>query len=855
MEALKTAIIPAATVGIAASNGGNNGGNGGNGGGNGGGSTITASWPTNTVQIYLDMLGVEHDQVPQILNDAITSYAVSPDSTTAQNEKAFSIACMGGGSLINAYIDILVANGYSYHEEANSYATAFGEIYIGLDAVEGNLVIIVMLPDAGGGGGGGGDAVPDNSRFLNAKIVTQDISTNPSTPSMEDEYQESYIAFFDDLTCELVAHYNDKYNVIFGTYRVNQLDNVATISVKKMYNGEYEYYTWSIPTQLQSIQVEYLQESDTFVTDVHQSGYITMSLTLRKYPNPPMHIVGDGVPRDPNGDEFDSQYQVEQDRYNHYLGDKSYNTHSNNLTVTATGPFAGFVDETYVMEQEGNKFHKYTPGSENPDLEEFYEVQEVNRNAQDEITSLTVDVYYHTEGAWHVNYDATHDPDWFQERLGFVPVRFLSTTYIGSENAHYYMASNTSYQNYSAVADPETVQITNFKASFENNYIKSVSYRKDGSDFSFVVSKVNSTTFELPDVGGGGGGNNPAVSWPSQYIADALETWGIEHDTVPSVNMTGVTSINTYPLNAVENSDHFFYISIFGGSKGSDYIAALGLADYELISGTYVTDYRELAISITPSGENLSIMVSNEVPNLPTTTYPASRIASYLDGTTDSIIEFTNANAVSYVFEPTDPDYGVYYTNLALNFEGEVDYESICKGFENSLIALGYGYKIDQNYYGWLLVSPNRQVGFFIGYEESYQMVTVGIVNFQIPHNAPDFYVNYVFTWTGTGYDLDAPEFYGWVWTADDNHKWIRLIMLYNMDEGYDYLVPEDTLSDEYIGIRIFRWNPGAALKPTVDDTEFGFDENNVPENTIWNRTNNIDISGNASDIEFSFTS
>jgi hypothetical protein len=294
-------------------------------------------------------------------------------------------------------------------------------------------------------------------------------------------------------------------------------------------------------------------------------------------------------------------------------------------------------------------------------------------------------------------------------------------------------------------------------------------------------------------------------------------------------------------------------------------VSALTTAGYQLFTDelsneVYVTDHRELAISLYGSSSSLMIMVSRNVPALPMTSYPASDIASYLSGTTDSCIDFTNAFAESYTLQKANPSAGMYYDYLSINFtedalaDAGITFVDICDAYENFLFDLGYGYKSELNYYGYILVSPNREIGIGLNYELSEYAVKVMFINFTMAENEPDFYVDYVFKWTGTGYDLDSPEFYAWVWTGTGEHKWIQLTMLWNDEESYDYLVCQDSLSDAYIGMKIFRWDPCAEYKPTPDEEEFGFDEADPPAG-IWNKTADIDLSDNKTTITFSFTS
>ena len=111
--------------------------------------------------------------------------------------------------------------------------------------------------------------------------------------------------------------------------------------------------------------------------------------------------------------------------------------------------------------------------------------------------------------------------------------------------------------------------------------------------------------------GGGGGGDPVSSTWPTDYVNAALTTWGIQNDTVPACDGTGVSSFVTNPNAGVAVNDDEFTIGAIGGAdKYDSYIEALGNAGYSDVGfGMYMSTYAELIIMVSPSDGNLTILV------------------------------------------------------------------------------------------------------------------------------------------------------------------------------------------------------------------------------------------------------
>ncbi len=374
--------------------------------------------------------------------------------------------------------------------------------------------------EGGGQGQGGEGEVPQDSRFVNKKLTVESIATQPQVAAIEAGYANAYISFFSDGSCELVAPHDSVYDVLFGTYNVNQLDNVAAITIKKMYDGLDELYSWSVNSSLRSITVEYLSETDRFTTSIGITyPATTMTLTLRSLPNPPMHIVGDGVPADPNGDSFDSQYQVEQYRFDQYFVNDVLRQRNFTVEASVPGYMPGIVD-TYKVEVQDFKVRYSVEG--NALAETYYLIDEFVTDAEDNIVSIRVDAYHKdTGGNWVETQNAQVVPEFFQNYFGFIPVPFLSTEY--SPFTHAYSASRVEYRD----SNDYVVQINQFKAYFENSNIKKITYKNEiQEDCEFNFSAHGTTIVQLPDAGGQGGGEPTGEpSDYNQYIQNKVLTY------------------------------------------------------------------------------------------------------------------------------------------------------------------------------------------------------------------------------------------------------------------------------------------------------------------------------------------
>ena len=565
----------------------------------------------------------------------------------------------------------------------------------------------------GEGEGGEGQEIPENSRYRNKKLIVDSLSTQPQVAEMEAKFANAYASFFEDGTCEFVAPHDATYEVLFGTYNVNQADNNAVVSVKKSYSGEYGQYSWSIDQELKTLNVEYITSSDRFtLTLMFSYPATTVSLTLRALPNPPMSIVGDGVPEDPNGNSFNLHYQVEHQYWNTFF--KNDYLYQRNFTVNATVPNAWMagVTESYVLEVQGKKIHLNYP--ETPGAEQYFFLDDfVYEN--EEIIGLSVDVYNTNGSEWFMN-TAQRTRDSIFDLFGFLPIDFMDMTY--STTTHSYSVNRTEYY------DEETSSVTEvnkFTVSFEGDGLHSpniqrIEYKDEiQQSHEFNFSKHGSTTVELPDVGGGGGGGGitpQPAEWPSALVDSYLAKIGATTDPVPAAINTNITSYELYPEDLDDVDTYFSIWCNKGGNMGDSYEDALETAGYTYNSseGYWATLNNEIAITYDVYGQDFAIEVTKlsggggggGVDPQPLA-WPSDTVNAYLSifgVTIDTLPEARSLDITAYEFDPNDIlDVVDYFTITCVG--GAALEASYLEALEDSLFEFDNG--------NCFYISPNEE--------------------------------------------------------------------------------------------------------------------------------------------------
>ena len=121
--------------------------------------------------------------------------------------------------------------------------------------------------------------------------------------------------------------------------------------------------------------------------------------------------------------------------------------------------------------------------------------------------------------------------------------------------------------------------------------------------FVCVASQDAATHANIPEAA-------PAV-WPGTQIQAKLTEWGVQHDTVPSLDVSSASSVMFTP------SGTSISIMVFGGgSLETTYKEALVTAGYELQSMYYKTTNEELQFMVVGMGEDLMISITCLIPQI-----------------------------------------------------------------------------------------------------------------------------------------------------------------------------------------------------------------------------------------------
>lgn len=805
----------------------NNNGNGNNGNGN---ASISVSWPATTVQVYLDTLGVQHDIVPAIENDAITSYVISPDMTTAQTEQAFSISCMGGGNLLNSYVDVLTANGYSYQENAGCYSTPLGEICIGLDVLEGNLVIIVMLPDAGGEGGG----QQQINRFVGRKLVISDVKDqngqaldNLTRQYILAKYGNNWISLFDNFKFEMVQPLASSFDVIKGEYEVANNDTTCVLTPIKMFDGTHQVYSYEIPTELASLTIQYTLNTQEYSvmlavetsTDVYT--YFKLILEVDVSDLEPVDIIDD-----PNGENFDPRYQVTEAQWNEY-----FNTDgailSKNFTVTQPVKMNNVLVSTHVWEIDESRIH-YSFVSENDNYEAYYQVKTPIRDEYNVLQGFNTITYTSDgNGGWHVANNGSIDYLLFIHDTGLFNFTLSSFSYSNFESTRYYCKSSLTLPcDYD-----HPHNMTDVKIWFNNGKLMRIEYTEMGAKYEFVFSKHGTTEVDLSQVGGP---QMAPASYPSLALANFFSN---EHITDPLPEMyfnatyegssdAGIFQMSITPdigttigeildgLDEIfENPANKFY------KDGDDH--------YNSEHGDFYVDF---------SSQSTFVLVVVVAPGI-TTIYPAAKISNFLYGINYSN-HFDTLPYLDATYSWVWPSNTIEYSQLNVFVDGydSSDYFDLADDLKSDLeddgFIFAYAESADENVY----VCQGTNYGINIVFGSSY--VTVEFYNFII--NPDSFYVEYEFVLTdSTNVFNDSPKFYAYIFGGSLGlGEWFEVDQSGSSPYFYVAEVPLDA--------------EGVVLVRT-DATYQAISQAEDPFDLVWNQTSDIQLTFGILSYEFVF--
>ncbi len=687
---------------------------GNNQGGGGGGETIVASWPSTTVQMYLDLLGVEHDIVPSIENDAITSYAITSDATAVQTEQGFTIACVGGGSLLNSYNDTLLANGYTYRENVGCYMTPLGEVCIGLDAIDGNLVIVVMLPNAGGGGSG---EQQQDSRFVGKRLTIADAKDQYGQPldnetrnSILNEYGNAWISLFDDSKFEMVQPIVSSYDVIKGVFEVTNNDTTCVLTTTKIFDGEHQVYSYVIPTEMASFTIQYSLNTQQYSvimskeTGADEYIFFTLILQVDGTDLEPVNI-----PADPNGDSFDPRYQVTETQWNEYFNSDGGFVQKRIKATNVIKSGNEIVGYDVWDFQGGNVHYESDTG-----VEFYYHIKSEIRNEQNELEAFSADTYTSNgAGGWNKT-DGALDYKYLIHDIGLFAFDISSFSFSNFESTHYYVKSSllvpcTCDHNHN---------LTNVKISFSNGNLTKIEYTETNQPYEFNFTQHGTATVVLPDVGGGGGVVPQPVSWPTSQVNSYLAALGATNDTLPAAHNSDVTAYEFNPVNAANVTDNFTITCVGGAALESSYAGILTSNGFTFDSGEgfYISPNEQFCVYSYAQSSNFIIDVgayNNGGGGDPQpAVWPADWVAALYSAwgiTNDIIPECGTTGVTSFMTSPETPTNGDTYGVIAA-----IGGESLYDSYIAALVVAGYapnamGYYVSAN--KELMILPQVSAG------------------------------------------------------------------------------------------------------------------------------------------------
>ena len=338
----------------------------------------------------------------------------------------------------------------------------------------------------GGSGEGGNGEVLVPSNFSGKKLNV----TNINVQTQNNAYREEAEAMFDGATASLFSDATFELvnagGILFGNFTVPNDGNVAQLSTFKCYDSEDREYFYDFPSVYDSLTLSYVVGA--YILHIptpvgNGATVVDVGLTMTASAESPMRA---DVPTDPNGDAFNSQYQVTQEAWEDIFTNKA-NLNNGNFSVSYFSTAPTSVAGTFKV--DGNK---YSDTWTNGDL--YYEKTGTTPNASGEY-AYTVYLPNGTQSP------AFYKGAFFDQWLGTIPAPFLNKATYG-EYTHYYTIGSF---RYTPEGESQARDIRNFKVMFDNGKLAMIQYDENGYTHTFVYSQYEETTVTLP--GGNEGGN------------------------------------------------------------------------------------------------------------------------------------------------------------------------------------------------------------------------------------------------------------------------------------------------------------------------------------------------------------
>ena len=323
------------------------------------------------------------------------------------------------------------------------------------------------------------------------KFTIASISCDNATvkTQLETKLATAYLSIFMDGEFEMVAPHNGIYDVMLGTFTLSPTGTVATLRVKKLYDGTEDEYSL-LGNNEYNLVVTYSDGSYTLpMTYEVESTEVPYTLNLSTPTNSPERV---NIPADPNGGyEFDAQYQVTKDRWEELFNEFGY-LYSENFT--ATGVDNGF---TYTYEVENDKIHYSVDGY--PAHEAYYKKKAPVYDGNDDLIGYSFDSYHLDSGNEWVKQGTELEYDHFTLKFGNLPIPFGEVTYAQDSHYYYYRAHSGTF-TYVESLYGGSQDITNIRIYLSNGNISKITFKSHGVDYEYNYSNQGRTSVTLPTV-------------------------------------------------------------------------------------------------------------------------------------------------------------------------------------------------------------------------------------------------------------------------------------------------------------------------------------------------------------------
>ena len=345
----------------------------------------------------------------------------------------------------------------------------------------------------------------------------------------------------------------------------------------------------------------------------------------------------------------------------------------------------------------------------------------------------------------------------------------------------------------------------------------------EGGNYTLYLKLKENTVYKIWLSKESGGEPHP-VSWPTQYISDALAALGVANDVVPACDLDGVTGITCSPNSVADITDIFGITLSNGAGKYASYKTVLDDAGYSdpLDMDIFSSANQEISIFLSVSGSDLSIVVQKYVA-MPSG-FPC--IVHSTDGG-------LNVSYDSMQYDDWNDEYSATITLVANEeFYIMID-DSTVKTFEdyidnrsaNGAIAMGTEMGEGSGMHT-LLANEAGEYSIYVNSIGEVYIVHGDVENITYRFNCQN-------DWDITEY---SAVFYVWVWDYyNDNEHWIELTP------------PQGSLGSYYFEVEIPYNMVGAKIVRM--DPSFGGPDWSAE----WDGSDDLELSGIPGEINFSF--